>query len=533
MEPVREVADMGVYLNPENKRFQRALQAQIYVDKSGLLAYTNSVLDTEKSFLCVSRPRRFGKSVTAAMLAAYYGKNSDSSALFDKLKISEYPDYKKHLNKYHVLHLDISEFLPQVDRLSEFLPFLQKSVIRELREAFPDCIADDVSKLQTALIQIYQAYQAPFVIIIDEWDAIFREDKMAEAIQKEYLSFLRGMFKSTSSKDYIKLAYLTGILPIKKYGTESALNNFKEFTMLHPGPLAEYIGFTEQEVQRLCIQYKMDFLLAKQWYDGYFFQKSLHIYNPNSIVESLMDGEFSDYWAKTETYEALRNYISANFDGLKDSIIQMLGGRPCKINPQRFQNDMVSFHSRDDILTLLTHLGYLSYNSSAQEVFIPNEEVRSEFVTAIEDAGWDGVVRAISESEELLKATLCGDEKAVAERIGKVHLENTSVLTYNDENSLACVITLAFYYARKEYTLIREFPTGKGFADMVFLPRQNSDKPAIVVELKWDKNAEGAIKQIEEKKYAQALKDYNGSIILAGINYDKKEKIYTCRIKKQ
>lgn len=341
---------------------------------------------------------------------------------------------------------------------------------------------------------------------------------------------LRGLFKDAPSKKFLKLGYLTGILPIKKYGTESALNNFDEFTMVESDMLAEYVGFTEEEVITLYEEYGMDFEEAKRWYDGYHLADNLHIYNPKSVVDSVRRKKIGNYWTSTETYESLKYYINMSFDGLKDAIIEMIAGGRCKVDTNTFENDMVSFQSRDDVLTVLVHLGYLAYDGKTEEVSVPNEEVRGAFVRAVKKSDWKYVIDAISASDELLQATWRGDGDAVAEGIDKVHTAYTSILNYNNENALSCVISLAYYNPINEYTMIREFPTGKGYADVVFVPRKDSDKPAMIVELKWNQSADGAICQIKEKQYVQGLGEYQGNVLLVGINYDKDTKKHDCVI---
>ncbi|MBQ4523245.1 MAG: AAA family ATPase [Lachnospiraceae bacterium] len=521
---------MGIYLNPGNEGFKSAVRSKIYIDKTGLLEYTNSVLDTEQRYICVSRPRRFGKSIAAEMLVAYYDKCCDSKELFGGLKIAKYKDFAKHLNQYDVLHIDVNYFRGQSATGMETVDNIQRLVIEELRENYPEGVSTADCKLPVVLTKINQKYGIKFVVIIDEWDAIFRENKNDETAQKEYITLLRGLFKDAPSKKFLKLGYLTGILPIKKYGTESALNNFDEFTMTNPRTLSEYVGFTEEEVVELCKEYNMDFEEIKRWYDGYSFEQTKHIYNPNSVVKSMLDGECNNYWTSTETYESLKNYISMNFDGLKDSVIEMIAGGRCKIDTNTFENDMVSFQSKDDVLTVLVHLGYLAYNKKTQEVSIPNEEIRAAFIRAIKKSNWNYVIESIVASDELLKATCHGDEETVAQGIDKVHEANTSILNYNNENSLSCVISLAYYNAINEYTIVRELPTGKGYADVVFLPRKGSDKLAMVVELKWNQSEQGAIEQIKKKEYGKALAEYSGNLLLVGINYDKKSKKHGCVI---
>jgi len=302
--------------------------------------------------------------------------------------------------------------------------------------------------------------------------------------------------------------------------------------MLRPKKLAEYVGFTEAEVKKLCRQYNMDFEETQRWYDGYSFSRAKSIYSPNSVVQAIKNEEFGDYWTETETYESLKFYICLNEDGLKDAVISMLGGERCRINTRTFQNDMSNIKSKDDVLTLLVHLGYLAYDSDRNEVYIPNQEVADEFKSAVEYSGWQGVSTALRKSEELLDATLQENAQEVADRIDEIHLANTSVLAYNNENALSCVITIAYYVAQKDYIMIREMPSGKGFADIAFLPRKHVDKPAMLIELKWDKSAQGAISQIREKNYAGVLDEYRGNLLLVGINYNKKDKKHECIIER-
>ena len=335
------------------------------------------------------------------------------------------------------------------------------------------------------------------------------------------------------------LAYMTGILPIKKYGSHSALNMFTEYSMTNPREMAEFFGFTEAEVRELCRQYGRNFEETQAWYDGYELvtveageKKTYAMYSPKSVVDAILSGVFDNYWNQTETYEALKSYIQLNYDGLKDAVIKMLAGDKVEINTGTFTNDMTTFHGKDDVLTLLVHLGYLSYHWPDRTVSIPNKEVSQEYINAISTMQWNEVINSVEASKQLLNALWVMDEQAVAKGIDKVHKE-ISILQYNDENSLSCTIMLAFYCAREYYTIIRELPSGKGFADICLIPRKlHLDKPAAVIELKWDRSAEGAICQIKEKQYVETLKDYHGNLLLVGINYDKKTKEHTCVIEK-
>jgi hypothetical protein len=411
---------------------------------------------------------------------------------------------------------------------------MQQRVIEELCDLYPDVVKNEEDVLADVLAKVNRATGEKFIVIIDEWDAIFREEKSDGKLQDQYVDFLRGMFKSGQSASFIELAYLTGILPIKRYNSESALNNFEEFTMTDAGPLAKYVGFTEAEVKALCDEYRMDFDEARLWYDGYSFFGLEHVYAPNSLVQAMRRRQYRSYWTDTASYTTLTDLITMNFDGLKDVTLQLLAGERIAVNVRSFQNDMTTFRKRDDVLTLLIHLGYLAYDRSGK-AYIPNEEVKDSFYNAIEDTNWTPVLEAVKASDALLKATINGDCKAVAARLDAVHMENTSILNYNDENALACVITLAYYNAMNEYTLHREQPAGKGYADMVFLPRKYCDCPAMVVELKVNQSAESALAQIKERRYVEALRSYkadkpDGKILLVGVSYDKETKEHTCVI---
>jgi hypothetical protein len=416
-----------------------------------------------------------------------------------------------------------------LDDRNDVVMSLQRHVINELCEYYPGIVEAEETGLPMALAQINRKTGEKFIVIIDEWDAIFREEKLNKEIQDQYVNFLRGMFKSGQSAAFIELAYLTGILPIKRYNSESALNNFREYTMTRPGKLAEYIGFTEGEVKALCHDYDMDFEETKLWYDGYSFPNFEHVYNPNAVVNAMLNGEYGSYWTDTASYTSLTDLIVMNFDGLKDCVLQMLAGERVSINVSSFQNDMTTFRKRDDVLTLLIHLGYLAYDKCGK-AYIPNEEVKDSFYNAIQDTNWTPVLEACRASDALLKATINGDCDAVAAGIDAVHMANTSILNYNDENALACVITLAYYNAINQYTMHREMPAGKGYADILFRPRRYSDCPAMVVELKMNQSAESAIAQIRERRYVEALPDYKGKVLLVGVNYDRETKAHTCAI---
>ena len=525
---------MGRFVNPNNSAFRVALNSEIYIDKTGLLEYTNKVLNTKQALICNSRPRRFGKSITADMLTAYYSRGCDSEQMFTGLEISRADGFRDHLNKYDVIHLDVQWCIDPAGSPENVVSYIKKSVIDELKETYTGILPDAISSLADALSCINVITGRKFIIIIDEWDVLIRDEAANQAVQEEYINFLRGLFKGTEPTKYICLAYLTGILPIKKIKTQSALNNFVQSTMLSPGALASYIGFTEEEVAGLCEKYNKNFDEVKRWYDGYQLS-SYHVYNPNAVVCLMMEGDFQSYWSQTGTYESIVPLINMDFDGLKTAIIEMLSGASVEVNVNSFQNDMVSFADKDDVLTLLIHLGYLAYNQKKQTAFIPNEEIRQEFVSATRRTKWNSLLQFQRESENLLEATLDMDEEAVADRIEKIHTDYASAIQFNNENSLSSVLTIAYLSAMQYYFKpIREMPAGRGFADFIYIPKPEytGEYPALLVELKWNKNAKTAIQQIKEKKYPSAFESYAGDILLVGINYSKKSKEHQCIIEK-
>ncbi len=525
---------MGRFVNPDNSAFQVALNSKIYIDKTGLIEYTNSVLDTSDAYICNSRPRRFGKSYTANMLAAYYSKGCNSEEMFSGLDISRKSDFKTHLNQYDVIHIDIQWFLANCYNSNKIVSFLSDSVISELRDIYPDILPLGELSLPDSLSRIKDKTGQKFIIIIDEWDVLIRDEATNYYIQNEYINFLRGMFKGTEPTKYIQLAYLTGILPIKKEKTQSAVNNLEEFTMLHSYELAPYIGFTENEVKMLCQKYDRDFEKVKKWYDGYLLE-NYEIYNPKAVVSVMLRGKFRSYWSETGSYEVIVPLINMNYDGLKNTIIEMLSGQNVKVNTLTFKNDPANIQSKDDVITYLIHLGYLGYNEKDETAFIPNEEIRHELINAVKSTNWSDLIHFQYESNHLLDATLSMNTQEVAEQIQKIHSEYASSIQYNDENSLSSVLTFAYLSSMQYYFKpIRELPTGKGFADFIYIPKPEyiRDYPVLIVELKWNKNAKTALEQIKNKDYPEAIKQYTGNIILVAINYDKKSKNHECIIEK-
>lgn len=500
-----------------------------------MIAYTNSILNTEQCYVSVSRPRRFGKSIAANMLCAYYGK-VDSRGLFEKSRLASHDNWDKYLNSFDVIKVVMTDFIKEKMDVDVSLKKMQKLIVRDLKRQYPDVDYFDTNDLIQSLEDVYAETGKPFVIIIDEWDAVFRERKKDQDGQTLYLDFLRDWLKD---KRYVVLAYMTGILPIKKYGKHSALNMFDEYSIISPMQFAEYTGFTEKEVRQLCVEYHMQYGEISDWYDGYeictsipvelrdkyrmgeYEGKTISIYCPLSVVNAMSSGIIQNYWNKTESYEALAEYIRMNYDGLKDAVVLMMDGGSVKVDTGTYQNDMTTFYSRDDVLALLIHLGYLKYNSDTKEVSIPNKEILDEFRNSTKSEDWTGTFSSFKKSQELLEATWNLNEDKVAELLEWFH-DTAENKTYNSEAALSYAVQMAYYAGQKYYTTIQELDSGKGYVDLVYLPSPKyPGKPALLIELKYDKTVRTAADQIRDKNYPQRLEHYQNNMLLICLNYDK------------
>ncbi len=519
---------MGRFINVGNDNFKRALKED-YVDKTMLLAEINATLDTKRCMTCVTRCRRFGKSMAADMLCAYYDKSCDSRNLFKGLSIEKEPTFEEHLNKYRVIFISMTDFIAKYGHDARIVEILKRNMIDDLLEAYPDVKMRDDDDVMDLLLSIATEKGESFIMIIDEWDALCREFK-EDKVTDRYVDLLRRLFKGVNTSRVFAGAYITGILPIKRYKTQSALNNFREYTMLMPGILSSYFGFTKDEVKALCLSKGMDFDEMEKWYDGYQIGQELSMFNPNSVMTAIDNHAFGNYWSATGAFESAAQYIQMNYQGLKDDIVKMLSGGRSAVDVGRFSNDLNRVDNRDDVLTVLIHLGYLSYDPIEEKCYIPNREVREEMVRAVKETNWHEVIDAINSSELLMQSVLNGDCESVAAGVEKVHMNVVRIQSYNSEDSLSHVITMAFYSAIKDYVIQREMPAGKGFADLIFMPRKNVDKPALLIELKYNKDARTAIDQIHERKYPEALRGLSNELIIVGINYDSTSKTHSCAI---
>ncbi|MBO5799075.1 MAG: AAA family ATPase, partial [Paludibacteraceae bacterium] len=494
----------------------------------------NKLVSSQGNFVCLSRPRRFGKSMAGNMISAYYSKGCDTREVFSQMKLGQEPCFDKHLNRFNVIKLDLNGWYQraiQRNRKDLLMTDIHETLVNEFKVAFPALSFCSGETLDQCILKVYAETGEKFVIIIDEYDVLIRE-QVPQSLFDNYLSFLNGLFKDTAIRPAIALAYITGIIPIVRDKVQSKLNEFTEYTMLDAAQFASHVGFTAEETKALCEQYGCDFAEFERWYDGYKLSDEVSLFNPKSVTSSISRKRMGSYWSATGSFEALKDYIMMDFKGIKQDVIDMISGQSVPVNVTKFQNTLQSITNKDNAFTYLIHLGYLSYNYEEQTCRIPNEEVRLEWVNAIDDEeNYAPIMELIKTSKKLLDATIEGNEEAVARALDAAHTEVTSPLTYNDEHCFQSAICLAYFYANTRYTLFKELPTGKGYADLVLIPYL-PNIPAMVIELKHNKSAGSALQQIKEKNYCQALNNYKGDLLFVGVNYDEKTKKHSCKIER-
>ena len=521
---------MNIYLNPSNVGFKETLAADIYVDKTMLISELTKFIDKGNKYICVSRPRRFGKTIATNMLCAYYSKGCDSREMFKDLKISKADNFEKYLNKLNFIAIDVAGEFQNAKDKDRMLDKLTSKVKKEFVSQFVNIDFSDCESIADCMLEVYSATGETFVILLDEYDSLVRME-IPKNLFDEYLMFLNGLFKSNTLRPVISLAYITGILPVVRDKVQSKLNNFNEYTILDAKELAEFVGVTDEEVVVLCNQYDISHTECKNWYQGYR-QYQFEIYNPESVVKCIENRRFEGHWNKTSSYSVIVDRLKANFDGMKDDVIRMVSGENIKVDVGMYLNTMTDFVTKDDAFTYLIHVGYLAYDFKTKTCRIPNKEVRLEWLRAIsvmkDYKVTDQIIKA---SEELLIQTLALNGNAVAEALDLSHINVTSNRNYNNENALASAVYLAFIDALNYYTCTKEATAGKGFADVIYTPLHHDGKyPPIIVELKLNTTPSNALEQIKSKEYFHAFDYYNGKVLFVGINYDKDTKKHECKI---
>ena len=526
---------MGFYINPGNGNFKFIVNDE-YIDKSGLISVINATINKKDMLSCVSRPRRFGKSYAANMLEAYYDCSCDSHDLFDDLEIAKDPDYEKHLNQYNVLYLDITGFMADTN-LAGLPAYISKEIVEDTGRVFPALSQED--SVKKCLTRIVAETGRKFVAIIDEWDSPVRDPESTSKTQKDYLVFLRSLFKSDITKNVFAAAYMTGIFPIKKDGTQSAISEFREYSVLSPGNFAPFAGFLEEDVKRICDTHHVSFDDMKFWYDGYSVEtpdkKYLSVYNPNSVIRASEYGNFESYWVQSSAVYGALDYINLDFDGLGAAMELLTAGLEVTFQTQSFRNDLTSFESADDVLTILTHFGYLTYDNEKQAAHIPNHEIMTEFAGMIHRVTHKETMLRLKESEQLLSDIIAGNADAVAKNIQKVHMTESAPIWYNDEQALRAVVKLAFFTYRDHYIKLEELPSGTGYVDMAYIPKKYDPSPALIIELKAGGTPEEAMAQIRSRNYASSIEGLGEHLVFVAITYDKddKTKPHHCLIEQQ
>ena len=505
--------------------FTEAAGCKYFIDKSRLISKVNEKIKTPYKYICITRPRRFGKTVNAMMLASYYSKNADFKELFDKLEISHDEAYLEHLNKHNVVYMTFSEMPKPNCTYEEFLNSYIVDLIDYLAENFQDIKIDKSKPIFKIFSQVYAQCGQGFIFIFDEWDYIFNNKLFSESDRENFLQFLKDLLKD---KPYVELAYMTGVLPIAKYSSGSALNMFTEFNMMNDYQFDDCFGFTQNEVEMLCAkQNRLELSELKEWYNGYHTCNNLQIYNPRSVSLALNYGVCQSYWTNTGPMDEILYYLKNDIDAVRDDVVKMITGIPLEIKLRGYGAEQIELNNRNQILSAMTIYGFLSYCD--EELRIPNKELRMKFDEALEDKSMGAVSELVMKSNEMLKATIRKDTETMERLIQEAHNINIPVIKYNDENSLACVITLVYLNARSQYKIVREMPAGVGFADFIFYPN-NKAKPAFIIELKKDATPDEALQQIREKRYAKALDGYSGKKLAVGISYDSKLKTHKVKI---
>lgn len=516
---------MSIYLNTNKplENYKDLYRSRYFIDKSLIIDRLNEVIETSDKYICITRPRRFGKSSVADMLGAYYSKGLNSKEIFDNLNISKVQSYKEYLNKYNVISISFNKLPNKIGSYDEYISLIQETIKDDIKTTYPHIEFKSFYTISDMLF----ATQEKFIFILDEWDYIF-SNNLFEENQNDYLEFLRNLLKD---QPYVALCYMTGVLPIKKYSSGSALNMFDEYTFLKDRIFGEYFGFTEEEVIEICNKNgKMNFKELESWYNGYFTATEIKIYNPRSVVKALQNNYCDSYWTNTGEMNEVAEYLKYNVLDIREDVIEMVSGEEIDIIiNEEFRAGQGVPRNKEEIYSAMIVLGFLSYYDGYLK--IPNRELMKEFEKALKDESFGYVSEIIENSKTMLKSTINGDTKKVEAILHDIHNSEIPILQYNDENSLSCVLTLAYLSARDIYRIEREEKTGKGYADFTFHPRRKNDIP-FIVELKKDEQPETAINQIKEKEYIQKFREANKNkkILAVAICYDSKNKEHKCKI---
>lgn len=533
---------MGIYLNTGTplEAYQAIASTRFFVDKTWLIHDILESLELDNQrYICITRPRRFGKTVMANMLGAFFGKTADSRLLFDSLAIAQSDYYQKYRNTYDIFFIDFSRIPENCNTYLEYINRIIYGLKEDLAQIFPHIAMDLKKSIWDLLVNIFEKTKHQFIFIIDEWDAVFHLPFISPKEQQEYLLFLKNLLKD---QPYVKFTYMTGILPIAKYSAGSEFNIFAEYNMATKEKFSRYFGFLNDEVDALFTVYQKTSKNPKitredlrLWYDGYHTAAGDRLYNPRSVVNALSDNQLGSYWTGSGPYDEIFYYIQDNIDAIRDDFVWMISGEHVETKIQEYAATARALHTREQIYSAMVVYGLLTYEH--QEVFIPNRELMekyNELLLSNERMGY--VSRLAKESAKMLKATLSGDTRRMAEILKFAHDTETPILSYNNETELSAVVNLVYLSARNKYRVEREDKAGVGYIDFIFYPEHPQDD-AIILELKIDSTPDVAIQQIKNKNYALRFlgklgeeRKYKGRILAVGISYDRKTKEHHCKV---
>lgn len=526
---------MGRYLNSSTSYilYKSEMMKPYFIDKTMLLSELFPFLEFGNTYICITRPRRFGKTMAANMIAAFLGRRKSIEGMFESLNISQNKEYTKYRNRYDVIFINFSKIPRECHSYQDYIDRIEENLIRDLKKAYPNVEIYEENSAADALETIFEEYEQRFVFVFDEWDFIFDKDFIKDEDKKQYILFLSNLLKD---RPYVIMAYMTGILPIAKYSSESELNMFWEYNMTSDAKYNEYFGFTDNEVDELFERYKHNNentqILRhdlKTWYDGYTTKSGKKIYNPRSVVLALTNNNIGNYWTSSGPYDEILYYIKKNIDDIQNDLALMISGEPVQVKIHEYAATAMRLETKSEIFSAMVVYGFLSYEDG--KVRIPNKELMNKFEDMVQKEESLGYVYYLAkESGRMLQATLAEDTKVMEDILEYAHNIGTPILSYNDETELSVIINLIYLSARSKYRVERENKAGKGFVDYIFYP-ENKNDPEIILELKVDHSPWKALKQIVDKGYKlkfQGKLKTDHKILGVGISYDKKTKKYSC-----
>lgn len=534
---------MGNYLNGTAAwdAYCREVNSPYFVDKSGLLKELIPMIDTSTNCLCITRPRRFGKSVMANMIAAFFSRVCGGEGVFGGLEIGASADCMRHRGRYDVIFMSLNELPRRCRSFGQYMDRIEERLLKDLRQAYPKAAIGEEDAVWDALQEVYYAYDSKkFIFVMDEWDYIFHRDFVTERDKKSYIDFLSNLLKG---KAYVALAYMTGILPIAKYSSGSELNMVLEYTMASEEKYSEYFGFTEVEVDELFARFcKRETKPAvtreglRIWYDGYHTKLGGRVYNPRSVVASLTNNNLGNYWTSAGPYDEIFYYIEHNTAAVREALALMVSGISVPAKVREYAATSMSLRTRDEIFSAMVVYGFLCYEKGC--VSIPNKELMDKFEDMLLKEPSLGYVNQLARaSAEMLKATLEGDTAKMAEILEFAHNSEVPLSNYNNETDLTAIVNLVYLAARDSYRIEREDKAGIGYADFIFYPQTNLGADGIILELKVGHTPQEALRQIKEKKYALKFQGklgeaprYRGRILGVGIAYDRETKVHSCKV---